>query len=211
MREEKHHQPEPGVQAQSHRLPQHPESAEQAASNHQPEQAASHRLPVRTGHPDHPDLGHPLPVHPCPDHPRAEQAGFRHYLEQAGSHRRTGWELSFRRWTPGSPECWAHPTRHRRRSAPRASTKTRPWTLRARRPARWQQILPMRQAPLLRVPPPLLPPVAHGPSIASACSAGEQRARPGSRRRGSAGSDRSRSLLVRTVSFDSFCHRPCRR
>ena len=204
------------MQAQSRRLPQHPESAAQAASHHQPERAASHRLPVRTGHPVHPypahsDLGHPLPVHPCPDHPRAEQAGFRRYPEQAASHHRTGWEPSIRRRSPERPAPQVHPTRHRRRSAPRASTTTRPWTLRARRPARWQQILPTRQAPLLRVPPPLLPPVAHGPSIASACSAGEQRARPGSRRRGSAGSDRSRSLLVRTVSFDSFCHRPCRR
>ncbi len=211
VREESHHQRElPAVQEESHH---HLRRAEQAAS---------HRLPVHTQHhpghlrPVHPYPDRPQPGHPCPGLLRAEQEELHRHPGPAVLHRRPVRGPSNRRWTPGLPAPRMHPTRHHRRFAVRGRTTTPPWTRQARRLGRWLRTLP--PSPGLRRPDPLLRslPAVPVPSNASACSPESGRPRHsvrarGSMRRESAESDRSRSLLVRTVSFVSFCHRHCRR
>lgn len=184
--------------------------------------AASLRLLVRTplpGHlrPAHPYPDHHRPVRPCPDHPRAGQAELRRYpVPVVLRHHPVGSELRepsirHRNRVPQEPQAPPmHPHRHHRRFAVRGQTTTPRSTRLARRRVRRLRTQP--RSPGLRWQVPLLRsrPAAPVPSTAWACSPERCRAR-GSMRRESVGSDRSRSLLVRTASFVSVCHRHCRR
>lgn len=186
--------------------------------------AASLRLLVRTplpGHlrPAHPYPDHHRPVRPCPDHPRAGQAELRRYPARPELFRPRVPVVtepqgpSIRRRNPEWQEHQApqvHPPHHRHRFAVRGQTTTPRSTRQARRRVRWLRTQP--PSPGLRWQVPLLRsrPAAPVPSTAWACSPERCRAR-GSMQRESVGSDRSRSLLVRTASFVSVCHRHCRR